>query len=825
MPLPLSNVNLDDRRWADLVEEGRALIPRHAPGWTDHNLSDPGITLIELFAWLTEQNVYRLNQIPERHRRKFLSLIGFPLKPPQPAQAVLAVRSWNLAPDLIPIPSGFEFEADDTEGTSVAFRTLRDLTLAPVKLSAIQVDAGDGNLVDRTSDWREDLQVAVFGDEPCSGAALYLGFKVPDDLTLENVPVSLAFHFEGMEHGLGVRTRLIEEAAQQREAQRPVLPEIHCEEEVQEPGPMLPPHHSARLVWEVLTDGDGTWRALEPVTNEVRPEPGQIWDDTRSLTLDGIVECNLPASSQPMILEPVTDALYWLRCRLEAGAYDAAPLLRHLSVNAVTAEQAVPVEHSFLIPEGVVVSGAPPTTGDVARLSMELATSGAISSLTFLEVEEPPEIVEVLTQPPELQILDYSAPNNTNAGSLTLDVVPLEIGTGRPEQEVTLPHAPVQQSSVKLYTHLAGNWTTWILRDDFDASQRTDAHFTLDATTGVIRFGDGEKGQVPETGALFLASYRSTLAEAGNLRAGANFRPAATIRNGLAGLLQPVIESLGELTYNPMDAYAGTSTETLAQATGRAVEILHAHERLIDVASAHKQRTLDQIPRHLVKSLAPPTRAVNLLDLERLALDVSGTQIARAGAWAGTHPDYPCLYAAGVVTIVVLPFLPLGMPEPGRGLLAAVRRYLDRRRMITTRLEVVGPHYLRVTVFADVRTKPLVDAARVQVQIIEAINTFLDPLEGGPEALGWPFGRDVFRSEILQLIDGVPGVDHVLDLSLIAGEGEPKCGNISLCPTWLVSPGEHQVRVNPLEHDRTDTMHGLTVCHQVGNSETEVEIN
>ena len=47
--MPLDIPNLDDRRWADLVEDARALIPRQAPRWTDHNAHDPGITFIELF--------------------------------------------------------------------------------------------------------------------------------------------------------------------------------------------------------------------------------------------------------------------------------------------------------------------------------------------------------------------------------------------------------------------------------------------------------------------------------------------------------------------------------------------------------------------------------------------------------------------------------------------------------------------------------------------------------------------------------------------------------------------------------------------------------
>jgi len=73
MPLPL--INLDDRTYADLVEEAIALIPTEAPEWTDHNPSDTGIVLIELLAWLTEMVLYRANQIPDPNQAAFLSLL------------------------------------------------------------------------------------------------------------------------------------------------------------------------------------------------------------------------------------------------------------------------------------------------------------------------------------------------------------------------------------------------------------------------------------------------------------------------------------------------------------------------------------------------------------------------------------------------------------------------------------------------------------------------------------------------------------------------------------------------------------------------------
>jgi hypothetical protein len=74
--MPLQLPNLDDRRYADLVEEARALIPTYAPKWTNHNPSDPGITLIELFAFLSEMLLYRLNRVTAANILSFLKLLN-----------------------------------------------------------------------------------------------------------------------------------------------------------------------------------------------------------------------------------------------------------------------------------------------------------------------------------------------------------------------------------------------------------------------------------------------------------------------------------------------------------------------------------------------------------------------------------------------------------------------------------------------------------------------------------------------------------------------------------------------------------------------------
>src|SRR5262245_46196788 len=74
MPIPLAN--LDDHKYADLVQEALASIPQLHPRWTNHNPSDPGIAFTELLAWLTEMILFRVNRVPEPSYRVFLKILN-----------------------------------------------------------------------------------------------------------------------------------------------------------------------------------------------------------------------------------------------------------------------------------------------------------------------------------------------------------------------------------------------------------------------------------------------------------------------------------------------------------------------------------------------------------------------------------------------------------------------------------------------------------------------------------------------------------------------------------------------------------------------------
>src|SRR3954464_2965207 len=89
--MPIRPPALDDRGFDDLVQEVLGRIPAHTPEWTSPRLGDPGRTLIELFAWLTDTLLYRANLIPERQRLAFLRLLDVPLRPAVAASGILTV--------------------------------------------------------------------------------------------------------------------------------------------------------------------------------------------------------------------------------------------------------------------------------------------------------------------------------------------------------------------------------------------------------------------------------------------------------------------------------------------------------------------------------------------------------------------------------------------------------------------------------------------------------------------------------------------------------------------------------------------------------------
>lgn len=165
--MPLPSPNLDDRTYEQLLEEAKNLIPKHCPKWTNFNASDPGITLLELMAWMTETILYRLNRVPDKNYIELLNLMGVDLRPAQPAQSVVTFNLQkgknrahvDVGTKILTKPTaGLKPKEDlETEGSgtasnpkdlkAVVFETERDLNLTSAKIvkcsSACVNEAGE----------------------------------------------------------------------------------------------------------------------------------------------------------------------------------------------------------------------------------------------------------------------------------------------------------------------------------------------------------------------------------------------------------------------------------------------------------------------------------------------------------------------------------------------------------------------------------------------------------------------------------------------------------------------------------------------------------
>ncbi len=198
------------------------------------------------------------------------------------------------------------------------------------------------------------------------------------------------------------------------------------------------------------------------------------------------------------------------------------------------------------------------------------------------------------------------------------------------------------------------------------------------------------------------------------------------------------------------------------------------------------------------------TRAVTGEDYEVLAREASPL-VARArcqspGSGDGSPPP-------GVVRVFLVPHI----PEPDRLLAAdeleiprlareAVQSYLDERRLLATSLELASPHYLPVSVVARIRVKDHADATRFSAEAEKRLYRYINPVCGGPDGKGWPFGRSLSLSEAYAALQETPGLDYIEDIQLFpldpaTGERQEASHRIAVSRDGLIRSHKHEIIV------------------------------
>jgi len=174
--------------------------------------------------------------------------------------------------------------------------------------------------------------------------------------------------------------------------------------------------------------------------------------------------------------------------------------------------------------------------------------------------------------------------------------------------------------------------------------------------------------------------------------------------------------------------------------------------------------------RTSVMALRGRYRAVTCEDYEALAQEASGDVVRakcvpRRYLGAGTEADRTAP-RPGHVSVIVVPQSEDLAPQPSEELRQMVWAYLDPRRVVTTRHHVVGPIYAPVSAEILLARRADVPVEDLRERVVKTLEEFLHPLEGGPDGDGWPFGRDIYVSEMYELLEGIPGVDYVPDIVL-----------------------------------------------------------
>jgi predicted phage baseplate assembly protein len=170
--------NLDDRRFQDLVDDAKRLVQQRCPEWTDHNVSDPGVTLIETFAFMTDQLLYRLNRVPDRLHVAFLDLLGITLHPPTTARAGVTFWLTSATEDTVTVAAGTEAATARLEGEeAITFATIEPVVIPPVRRTRLLVQRAAGEPDDMTDqvEISKTDGVDVFSTPPLPDDVFYVG--------------------------------------------------------------------------------------------------------------------------------------------------------------------------------------------------------------------------------------------------------------------------------------------------------------------------------------------------------------------------------------------------------------------------------------------------------------------------------------------------------------------------------------------------------------------------------------------------------------------------------------------------------------------------
>jgi hypothetical protein len=526
--MPVNVPAIDGRRYDDLLAEAVARIRVHNPEWTNFNRSDPGITLLELFAFLTENVLYRADLIPERNRLKFLSLLGVPLQPAAPAHGIVTVANERGPMTTVTLNADVEVRAGE-----VPFRTTMAFDVLPVETRVYYKKRVP--LTDEVREVYRKLYAALLLDTGPTGdldpyQTVLLDGTDPAGVDLVTETADGAIWVAVVARAGVTDLDDVRKAIGGRVLNLGVVPVVSDPGRTLSPAGTSTDQSEGHLEYATPSTPDGLLPA-DPRQRVPRYQNRDARPGTNVLLRPGIVQVGLPD---------------WRSLRLWTN----------------------------MEPTEAGVDQFPPALDD-PRIADRV--------VTWLRIRAPG------TAQARLLWIGANAAPVVQRAHVAGEILP--DGTGQPDQTVTLATVPVIPGSVRVAVTPTGSPPSpaadWVeIPDLLDAGPEvpvpdpslppgttrapagpTDV-FALDAEAGTLRFGDGLRGRRPPPGAQLRATYDYGLGRAGNVG-------ARSINSGPA--LPP-----GFTVANPVRTWGGADAESVTEGEKQIARYLQHRDRLVN---------------------------------------------------------------------------------------------------------------------------------------------------------------------------------------------------------------------------------------------------
>lgn len=675
--------NLDDQKYSDIVEAAKRRIPIIFPEWTDFNEHDPGITVIEVFAWLKEMQQYYLNKISDHTRADMFRLLGVELRRTAPASVTVCFD--GEVPEKVPVGTRI-YTADGTEFVNTQEYVRPEFSIESVYLE------NDGSLVDISDIAGEPGSTFYpFGMKLFSGSrALYIG------LSGGCSKAELLFNVEDR------------------------LPVKRTK-----PGENSVPPRS--IVWEYSTPS-----GFRPCSC--------VKDDTFAFSFDGNVGLETGAEFAASDNDGRTPKLFWIRAHLTDSGCEDMPRLRRICCGGMKLVQ----KRRLAASEDIVTDGVSPIEirDMLAREGRTLVfvrdkygwnadenafvtgcENGAVATLSG-------DVKPCLDGSPNVRTVRFEEEFGRSLMFFSSDGLPCQRIPFDPGENVLFGELRIMVCDRESAEQ--PRWQEYFYTDRISAASPYDRCFGYDLQRREIVFGDNEHGEVPPAGSdnIMVFGCSVTKGACGNVMSG-NIRSLSL--NGAEYRLVQDADSIG-----------GEDNETLHHALKRVRELLNES-----------------------------SRAVTAQDYRAAALNTPGLRIADAAAIPFYDEQSGVISedkSPNSITLVVIPYSEERFPMPDERFLSAVREHMENYRLITTRLNVIAPVYIRIDISAEV-----ICSTREVRQVVSRMQAELESKLSVYGSDGMTrFGAPVMEEAVIGYICLVDGVLAVKNISISADD--PSCG-------------------------------------------------